>query len=183
MVVALVNPDVLFASAGARDDYHDRALATVREIDHRSSRTPFSLTTSSRSCEPLAGEAQFRCGNPTVITEYRRLTLRDRSRPEGRLQRCAAAFPTAYRALFRGCDAHGVPTARGHRHLYSFNDDFDVIEGLTCLDTAENLFHRHYLPVPASFGETTLALRFHEQCLSFFFHDSRTNGSYHSRFA
>jgi len=34
MVIALVDLDVRFASDGARDDYHDRALEIVREIDH-----------------------------------------------------------------------------------------------------------------------------------------------------
>lgn len=142
MSVALLDTNVFFASASARDDYHDRGREIVRGIDH--GELPEAIITNYVVAETLnlTGEKL----SPDAANE-----MLDRLIEGAHFEVIHApkADFTAAQALFRRYEelsfVDATIAAYMHReeieYLYSFDDDFDAVEGITRLDSAENPFN------------------------------------------
>jgi predicted nucleic acid-binding protein len=139
MAVALLDTNVLFASASARDEYHDRAREIVAGIDHGD--LPDTVVTNYVVAETL-NLCRERLG-PDLSDE-----LLDRL-VEGshfELVHTPRADFTEGQRLFRQysrlsfVDATLVAYADRNdvEFLYSFDDDFDGVDEITRMSAAEN---------------------------------------------
>lgn len=141
MAVALLDTNVLFATASARDEYQDRAREIVREIDHGD--LPEAIVTNYVVAETLnlTGE---RLGPDAANRMLDRLV-------EGahfELVHAPKADFTPAQALFRRYTGLSFVDStiaaymdrEGIEYLYSFDDGFDAVDGLTRLETANNPF-------------------------------------------
>jgi predicted nucleic acid-binding protein len=141
MAVALLDTNVLFASASARDEYHDPALEIVRAVDHGD--LPDGIVTNYILAETL-NLVRERLGPGPATEMLDRLV-------EGAhfdISHAPRADFTAGQALFRQYDDLSFVDAtiaadmqrEGIEYLYSFDDGFDGVEGVTRLETADNPF-------------------------------------------
>jgi len=141
MAVALLDTNVIFASASARDTYHDRSTAIIRDIDH--GELPEALITNYALAETL-NLTREKLGPDAANGLLDRLI-------EGshfEVVHAPKADFNAAQALFRQYDELSFVDAtivaymerKDLGYLYSFDTDFDAINGLTRLDTADNPF-------------------------------------------
>ncbi|QAU12210.1 PIN domain-containing protein [Halorubrum sp. BOL3-1] len=141
MAVALVDTNVLFAGASARDEYHDRARKIVSGIDH--GELPSAVLTDYVVAE-LLNLSREKLGMDAATQLLDRFI-------EGahfEIVHAPKADFNAAQPLFRRYDELSFVDATlvaylqraDIEYLYSFDDDFDAIDGLTRLDTAENPF-------------------------------------------
>ncbi|MEF8802316.1 MAG: PIN domain-containing protein [Halolamina sp.] len=141
MPVALLDTNVLFASASAHDDYHGRAQEIVRGIDHGT--LPDVIATNYVVAETLnlIGEKL----GPDAANEILDRLI------EGahfEIDHAPKADFNAAQPLFRRWgDLSFVDSTiaaymqrEGIEYLYSFDDDFDALGGVTRLETADNPF-------------------------------------------
>jgi predicted nucleic acid-binding protein len=139
MSAALLDTNVLFASASARDEYHEQSREIIREIDHGS--LPAAVVTNYVVAETLnlTGEKL----SPKAASG-----MLDRL-VEGahfEVEHTPKADFNAAQAIFRRYDGLSFVDAtiaaymdrEDIDYLYSFDDDFDALNGVTRLDTAEN---------------------------------------------
>jgi predicted nucleic acid-binding protein len=139
MVVALLDTNVLFASASARDEYHEQSREIVQAIDH--GELPTAIVTNYVVAETLnlTGE---KLGSEAANGMLDRLI-------EGahfEVEHAPKADFNAAQAIFRQYDGLSFVDAsiaaymdrEDIEYLYSFDDDFDALSGITRLDTAEN---------------------------------------------
>jgi predicted nucleic acid-binding protein len=142
MTVALLDTIVLFGSASARDEYHEPAREIVRGIDH--GELPDTIVTNYVVAETL-NLARERLG-PVPANE-----LLDRL-IEGthfEIVHAPQADFNAAQAIFRRYPALSFVDASivaymnrdDIDYLYSFDDEFDGVDGLTRLETDENPFN------------------------------------------
>lgn len=141
-MAVLLDTNVLFATASARDDYHDAARDIVRGIDHGD--LPGTVVTNYVLAETL-NLTREKLGPGAANAMLDRLV-------EGahfEIIHAARADFNAAQALFRRYPALSFVDAtivayaeREHtEYLYSFDDDFDAVEGLTRLETPNNPFN------------------------------------------
>jgi predicted nucleic acid-binding protein len=134
---ALLDTNVLFAAASARDRYHDRASAIVSGIDGGG--LPGAVVTDYVVAETM-NLTRERLGSGVATDLLDRLT-------EGahfEVVHTAQADFTAAKALFRTYPGVSFVDAtlaafadrQGVEVCYSFDDDLDVVPGLARLDTA-----------------------------------------------
>lgn len=141
MRVALLDSNVLFAHRSAADTFHEPATGIVEAMD--TDQLPVGRVTNYILAEVLSliGE---RLGKSTAIETFDMLV-------EGAGFDIAHATRTDFnagQALYRRHDrltfVDAVTVAYMRRtdieHLYSFDDDFDVIEGITRLNAAADPF-------------------------------------------
>jgi predicted nucleic acid-binding protein len=141
MPVALLDTNVLFASASARDEYHDAAADIVQAVDHGT--LPDATVTDYVLAETL-NLAREKLGAEISIRLLDRLVAAKRFT----LERATRADFDAGRSLFREypplsfVDATIVAYMRRMdlEYLYSFDDDFDAVDGITRLTTADSPF-------------------------------------------
>lgn len=141
MAVALLDTNVLFASASARDEYHAPARDIVRGIDHGD--LPEAIVTSYVVAETL-NLAREKLGPEPANAMLDRLI-------EGahfEIAHAPQADFNAAQALFRRYAGLSFVDATIAAYmdrddvdcLYSFDDDFDSVDDLTRLDSADNPF-------------------------------------------
>lgn len=119
MTAALLDTNVLFASASARDEYHDRAVEIIRGIDHGD--LPEAIVANGLLDRLITGahfdivhapQSDFNAAQP-IFRQYPELSFVD-------------ATIAAY------IDRKGIES------LYSFDDDFDAVDDIVRLATATN---------------------------------------------
>ncbi|WP_267164246.1 type II toxin-antitoxin system VapC family toxin [Halovenus salina] len=136
---ALLDTNVLFASASARDEYHERSREIIREIDHGA--LPTAVVTNYVVAETLniTGEK---------LTPQAANGMLDRL-VEGthfKVEHTPKADFNAAQAIFRRYDELSFVDAtiaaymdrEDIDYLYSLDDDFDALDDVSRLDTAEN---------------------------------------------
>jgi len=141
MAVALIDTNVLFASASARDAYHDRASEIVRGIDH--GELPDGIVTNYVVAETL-NVATTKLGSDAATQLLDRLIAGARFE----LTHVAQADFNAAQPIFRQYDqlsfVDSILVAYmqrvGIEYIYSFDDDFDAVSDITRLATATNPF-------------------------------------------
>jgi len=142
MAVALLDTNVLFASASARDEYHDRAQEIVRGIDH--GELPEAIVTNYVVAETLnlSGE---KLGADTANQMLDRLIegahFEIVHAPKADFNAGQALFRRYSELSFVDSTMAAYLDREDLEYLYSFDDDFDAIEGLTRLETADNPFN------------------------------------------
>jgi len=138
---ALLDTNVLFASASARDEYHDQALQIISGIDHGA--LPDAIVTNYVVAETL-NIATERLGSDAATQLLDRLIAGARFE----LTHVAQADFNAAQPIFRQYSelsfVDAVLVAHMHRtdieYIYSFDDDFDAVSDITRLATATNPF-------------------------------------------
>jgi len=141
MAVALLDTNVLFASASARDEYHDRAREIIRGIDHGT--LPDAIITNYVVAETLnlAGE---RLGADAANQVLDRLIkgahFQIDHAPKTDFTAAQALFRRHTELTFVDATIAAYLDREDIEYLYSFDDDFDAVDGLTRLDTATNPF-------------------------------------------
>jgi predicted nucleic acid-binding protein len=132
---------VLFASASALDDYHDHARRLVRGIDHGD--LPDGIVTNYVVAETL-NLINEKLGPATANEMLGRLIEGahfEISRPPNVDFDAAQPLFRQYGALsFVDATLAAYMDRAGIEYLYSFDDDFDVLDGRARLDTADNPF-------------------------------------------
>lgn len=114
MAVAVLDTNVLFASASARDEYHAPAQEIVRGIDH--GELPEAIVTNYVVAETLnlSGE---KLGADAANQMLDRLIegahFRDSSRPKSGFQRRTSPLPPAQRTFIRRLDHCGAHDSAG----------------------------------------------------------------------
>jgi predicted nucleic acid-binding protein len=142
MAVAVVDTGVLVGMADADDEYHDTAMEIVRRMDHGN--LPTGRVTNYIALETL-NWIHNRKRHQKAVETYERLNQ-------------SAGFEVLYAAqkdftsalsLFQTYEglSFGDATIAAYmqresiEYLYSFDDDFEVIEDITRLKTADNPFN------------------------------------------
>jgi predicted nucleic acid-binding protein len=142
MAVVVVDKNVLVGMADADDEHHDVAMEIVREMDHGD--LPAGRVTNYIVLETL-NWIHNRKRHEKAVETYERL---NQSAGFEVLHAAQKDFPRAV-DLFQTYDglSFGDATIAAYmerediEYLYSFDDDFDVIESITRLETADNPFN------------------------------------------
>lgn len=142
MAVALLDTNVLFASASARDDYHDAAREIIRGIDHGD--LPDVIVTNYVVAETLnlSGE---KLGPDAANQMLSRLIegahFEVVHAPKADFNAAQALFRRYSELSFIDSTIAAYMDRADAEYLYSFDDDFDAVQGLTRLETADNPFN------------------------------------------
>ncbi|WP_324760126.1 type II toxin-antitoxin system VapC family toxin [Haloarcula montana] len=142
MGVAVVDTGVLIGMADADDQHHEIAMELVREMDHGD--LPTGRVTNYVVLETL-NWIHERKHHRTAVETYERL---NRSAGFEIVHAAQKDFVGAI-ARFRTYDGLSCGDAtiaaymqrEGIEYLYSFDDDFDRVEGITRLETPDNPFN------------------------------------------
>ena len=143
MAVALLDTNVLFASASAHDEYHGRSREIIRGIDHgvlpdaiitnyvvaetlNLSGEKLGADAANQMLDRLIGGAHFQIGHA----------------PKTDFTAAQALFRRHTELTFVDATIAAYLDREDIEYLYSFDDDFDVVDGLTRLDTVTNPFDR-----------------------------------------
>ncbi|PSP84496.1 VapC toxin family PIN domain ribonuclease [Halobacteriales archaeon QS_6_64_34] len=137
MAVAVVDTGVLVGTADADDEHHDTAMEIVRGMDHGD--LPTARVTNYIALETLNWIHNRRRHEKAVET-YERL---NQSAGFEILHAAQKDFTSAL-TLFQTCDSlsFGDATIAAYmkreniEHLYSFDDDFDTLDGIKRLNAA-----------------------------------------------
>jgi len=141
MAVTLLDTNVLFASASARDEYHDRAQEIVRGIDH--GEFPDALITNYVVAETLNLSREKLGANPASQMLDRLIEAAHFEivhTPKADFNAAQALFQRYNELSFVVATIVVYVEREDIEYLYSFDDDFDAINGLTRLDTPDNPF-------------------------------------------
>ena len=142
MAVALLDTNVLFASASARDEYHGRAQEIISGIDH--GKLPEAIITNYVLAETLnlAGE---RLGPEMANQILDRLIEGTHFEivhaPKADFNAAQALFRQYSELSFVDSTIAAYMDRKDIEYLYSFDDDFDAVNALSRLDTADNPFN------------------------------------------
>jgi predicted nucleic acid-binding protein len=142
MAVAVVDTVVLIGMADADDEYHDTAMEIVHEMDHGD--LPTGRVTNYIVLETL-NWIHNRKRHEKAVETYERL---NQSAGFEVLHAAQKDFPSAV-DLFQTYDGLSFGDAtiaaymqrEGIEYLYSFDGDFDTLDGITRLETADNPFN------------------------------------------
>ena len=142
MAVAVVDTGVLIGMADADDEYHDTAMEIVHEMDHGD--LPTGRVTNYIVLETL-NWVHNRKRHEKAVETYERL---NQSAGFEVLHAAQKDFPSAV-DLFQTYDGLSFGDAtiaaymqrEGIEYLYSFDGDFDTLDGITRLETADNPFN------------------------------------------
>jgi predicted nucleic acid-binding protein len=142
MSVAVVDTGVLIGMADTDDEHHDVAMDIVRGMDHGD--LPTGRVTNYIVLETL-NWIHNRKRHAKAVETYERL---NQSAGFEVLHAAQKDFPRAmelfetYEGLSFGDATIAAYMAREDiEYLYSFDDDFDTLDGITRLGTADNPFN------------------------------------------
>lgn len=141
MAVALADANVLFAGASARDEYHDRAREIVGGIDH--GELPDAVLTNyvvaellNLSREGLGADAADQLLDRLIEGAHFETVHAQKAD----FNAAQPLFRQYGKLSFVGATIVAYLQRADIEYLYSSDDDFDAIEGVTRLDTADNRF-------------------------------------------
>lgn len=142
MAVAPLDTNVLFASASARDEYHDPAMEMVRGIDHGD--LPKAVVTNYVVAETL-NLTREKLGSEAANGMLDRLiegsNFEVMHAPQSDFNAAQAIFRRYPELSFVDSTIAAYMQREGIEFLYSFDDGFDAVEDLTRLNTADNPFN------------------------------------------
>lgn len=139
MTVALLDTNVFFASASARDEYHDRAREIIGGIDHGD--LPEAIVTDYVLAETLNLTREKLGADPAS-----RMLDRIIQGAHFEIVHTPQSDFNAAQPLFRRYDTLSFVDAtiaaymsrEDIEYLYSFDDDFDAVSGMTRLETPDH---------------------------------------------
>ena len=142
MPVAPLDTNILFASASARDDYHERAQEIVRGIDHGD--LPDVIVTNYVVAETL-NLTDEKLGPAAANEMLDRLIeaahFEIDHAPKTDFNAAQALFHRYGEMSFVDSTIAAYMERADIAYLYSFDDDFDAHDGITRLDTADTPFN------------------------------------------
>lgn len=142
MAVALLDTNVLFASASSRDEYHDRAREIVRGIDHGD--LPEAIVTNYVVAETLnlSGEKLgAAAANQLLDRLIEGAHFEIVHAPKADFNAAQALSRRHSELSFVDSTIVAYMDRDDVEYLYSFDDDFDAVTHLTRLETADNPFN------------------------------------------
>ena len=141
MAAALLDTNVLFGSVSARDEYHNPAVEIIGGIDHGD--LPKAIVTNYVAAEilDLTGEKL----GPDVANRLLDRLVRGAhfdivDVPQSDFTAAQPIFRQYPELSFVDATIAAYMQREGIEYLYSFDDDFDGVEGLVRLSTADNPF-------------------------------------------
>lgn len=141
MAVAVVDTGVLVGMADVDDVQHDTALAIVRGMDRGD--LPTGRATNYSLLETL-NWIHARKRHETAVETYTRLHesagFEVVHAAQADFHRAVDLFETYERLAFGDATIAAYMERTGLEYLYAFDDDFDVIEQITRLETPTNPF-------------------------------------------
>lgn len=142
MAVAVVDTGVLIGMADTDDEHHDVAIEIVREMDHGD--LPTGRVTNYIVLETL-NWIHDRKRHEKAVETYERLNqsagFEVLNAPQKDFSGAVELFETYESLSFGDATIAAYMQRTGVEYLYSFDDDFDVLEWITRLDTAETPFN------------------------------------------
>ena len=142
MAVALLDTNVLLASASSRDEYHDRAREIVRGIDHGD--LPEAIVTNyvvaetlNLSGEKLVADAANQMLDRLIEGTHFEIV----HAPKADFNAAQALFRRYGELSFVDSTIAAYMDREDVEYLYSFDDDFDAVTNLTRLGTADSPFN------------------------------------------
>jgi predicted nucleic acid-binding protein len=142
MAVAVVDTGVLIGMADSDDRHHDTSTAIVRGMDR--GELPTGHVTNYVVLETL-NWIQSRHRHATATETYSRLKqsmgFELCQAPQKDFTTAAELFQTYDGFSFGDATIAAYMQRTGIEYLYSFDDDFDVLDGVTRLDTATNPYN------------------------------------------
>ena len=141
MSVTLLDTNVLFARASERDEHHDRAQAIIGAIDH--GELPKALVTNYVVAETLnlSGE---KLGSDAASQLLDRLLegahFEIAHAPKPDFTAAQAQFRRYNELSFIDSTIAAYMQREDIKYLYSFDGDFDALDWITRLETADNPF-------------------------------------------
>jgi predicted nucleic acid-binding protein len=142
MAVAVVDTGVLVGMADADDEHHDTAMEIVRAMDHGD--LPTGQVTNYIALETL-NWIHNRKRHQKAVETYERLNQSAGFEVLHAAQKdftsALTLFQTYEGLSFGDATIAAYMEREGIEYLYSFDDDFDAVEGVTRLETADNPFN------------------------------------------
>lgn len=142
MASVLLDTNVLFASASARDEYHDRGLEIVRGVDHGD--LPETVVTNyvvaevlNLTTEKLGPET----GNEMLNRLIKGAHFDVVHAPQSDFNAAQALFRQHSALSFVDAILVAYMQRENTEYVYSFDDDFDEIDGIRRFETADNPFN------------------------------------------
>lgn len=142
MAVAVVDSGVLIGTADRDDEHHDVAIEIVRQMDH--GHLPAGRVTNYAVLETL-NWIHTRKRHEKAVEMRRRLSesagfeLVHSAQKD--FHRAVELFERHERLEFGDATIAAYMEREGIEYLYSFDDDFDEIEGISRLATPDNPFN------------------------------------------
>jgi len=141
MAVALVDTGVLIGMTDTDDQHHDTAMDIVRGVDH--GELPTGRVTNYVVLETL-NWIHNRKRQQTAVETYERLNqsagFEIHHSAQKDFNRAIELFETYDRLSCGDATIVAYMQREEIEYLYSFDGDFDAVEGVTRLDTPENPF-------------------------------------------
>ena len=142
MAVAVVDTGVLIGMADADDEYHDTAMEIVHEMDHGD--LPTGRVTNYIVLETL-NWIHNRKRHEKAVETYERLNQSAGFEVLHAAQKDFASAVDLFRTYeglsFGDATIAAYMQREGIEYLYSFDGDFDTLDGITRLETADNPFN------------------------------------------
>ena len=141
MAVAVIDTGVLVSMADSDDEHHDVAMGIVRRIDHGD--LPTVRVTNYVALETL-NWIHSRKRHETAVETYERLNqsagFEVLHAAQKDFAKAVNLFQTYAGLSFGDATIVAYMQREEIEYLYSFDDDFDTIHGITRLETPENPF-------------------------------------------
>lgn len=141
MAVAVVDTGVLIGMADVDDEHHNVAMDIVRAIDHGD--LPTGQVTNYIVLETL-NWIHERKRHKKAVETYERLNQSAGFEilhvAQKDFSSAVELFQTYEGLSFGDATIAAYMQREGVEYLYSFDDDFDTLEGITRLETADNPF-------------------------------------------
>ncbi|WP_018258817.1 type II toxin-antitoxin system VapC family toxin [Halomicrobium katesii] len=142
MATALVDTGVLIGMADTDDQHHDVAMEIVRGMDHGD--LPTGRVTNYIVLETL-NWIHNRKRQQTAVETYDRLNrsagFEIHHSAQKDFNRALELFQTHDGLSCGDTTIAAYMQREGIEYLYSFDDDFDMVDGITRLETADNPFN------------------------------------------
>lgn len=142
MAVAVIDTGVLIGMADIDDDHHDVAMEIVRGMDH--GELPTGRVTNYIAVEAL-NWIHDRKRHEKAVETYERLNqsagFEILNAPQKDFQSAVELFETYEGLSFGDATIAAYMRRTGVEYLYSFDDDFDSLDWITRLETADNPFN------------------------------------------
>lgn len=142
MAVAVIDTGVLVGMADSDDEHHDVAMEIVRGMDHGD--LPTGWVTNYIALETL-NWIDNRKQHEKAVETYERLNqsagFEIRHAAQKDFTNAVTLFRTYGGLSFGDATIAAYMEREGIEYLYSFDDDFDTIQGITRLKTPDNPFN------------------------------------------
>ncbi len=141
MAVAIVDTAVLIGMADADDQHHDVAMEIVRGMDHGD--LPTGRVTNYVVLETMNwihNRQRHGMAHETYTRLHESAGFEVHHAPQKDFARALELFETYDGLSFGDSTIAAYAEREGIEYLYSFDDDFDAVDGLTRLESSDNPF-------------------------------------------